>query len=184
MTYPALHMLGSQRNGLNHVSMNLGDFDRVAGPARGIDYPTYSDVLLDWYQAKHVKSVRFLFTWEAVQSSLGGPVPASGPGYAEYWTDLTGVLTRLLTREIYVILAPWQYNTASRDTDLVYDDAAFTAADFAHFWGTFATAINGVTGHDQRVAFDRQYIENWSFKTDLVIIAKTIPAVCLSQGSY
>ena len=154
MTYPAHHMLGSQRNGLNHVSMNLGDFDRGVGPARGTNYPTYSDVLLDWYQAKHVKSVRCLFTWEAVQSALGRPVPASGPGYADYWTDLTGVLTRLLTRDIYVILAPWQYNTASGDTDLVYDDAAFTAADFANFWGNFATAINGITGNDQRVAFE------------------------------
>ncbi len=152
--YPAHHMLGSRRNGLNHVSMNLGDFNRVSGPVRGTTYPTYADALLDWYQTKHVKSVRFMFTWEAVQSALGGPVPAAGPGYAAYWTDLTGVLTRLLARDIYVILAPWQHNSASGDTDIVYDDAAFTAADFANFWGTFATAINGLTGNDQRVAFD------------------------------
>ncbi len=154
MKYPANHMLGSQRNGLNHVSMNMGDFDRVAGPVRGTNYPLYSDALLNWYQTRNVKSVRFMFTWEAVQSAVGGPVPATEPGYANYWTDLTSVLTRLLARDIYVILVPWQYNAASHDTDIVYGNAAFTSAHFADFWGKFATAINGVTGNDQRVAFD------------------------------
>lgn len=154
MKYPANHLLGSQRNGLNHVSMNLDDFNRVAGPVRGTNYPTYSDALLDWYKTKNVKSVRFMYTWEAVQSAVGGPVPAIEPGYANYWTDLTSVLSRLLVRDIYVILAPWQYNAASHDTDIVYGNAAFNSAHFADFWGKFATAINGVTVNDQRVAFD------------------------------
>jgi exopolysaccharide production protein ExoY len=35
-----------------------------------------------------------------------------------------------------------------------------------------------------RVAFDRQYVENWSFVEDLKIIAKTVPAVISSRGSY
>ncbi|WP_157019522.1 sugar transferase [Mesorhizobium xinjiangense] len=35
-----------------------------------------------------------------------------------------------------------------------------------------------------RVAFDRQYVENWSFFIDLKIIAKTFPAVVTSRGSY
>jgi hypothetical protein len=60
--YPANHTLGSQRNGLNHVAMNLGDFDRDVGPVQDLDYPTYSDALLNWYQTKNVKSVRFMFT--------------------------------------------------------------------------------------------------------------------------
>jgi hypothetical protein len=154
MMYLANHILGSQRNGLNHVGMNMGDFDRVAGPVRGTNYPTYSDALLDWYQAKNVKSVRFMFTWEAVQSTLGGPVPAIGPGYANYWSDLTGTVTRLLARNIYVILCRWQYNSVSKNTDIVYNDAAFTANDFAKFWSEFARAINRVTSNDQRVAFD------------------------------
>jgi endoglucanase len=152
--YPANHMLGSQRNGLNHVSMNMGDFDRDSGPVRNTDYPIYSDALLNWYQAKKVKSVRLMFTWEGVQSMLGGPVPAAEPGYANYWTDFTSVITRLLARDIYVTLSPWQYNTNSGDTDIVYDDASFLPAQFADFWGKLADAIDGVTGNDQRVAFD------------------------------
>ena len=35
-----------------------------------------------------------------------------------------------------------------------------------------------------RVAFDRHYVENWSFVEDIRIIVKTLPAVCLSRGSY
>ena len=151
---PANQTPNTQRSGLNHVSMNLGDFNRVTGPERGTNYPVYSDALLDWYAAKQVQSVRLMFTWEAVQTALGGPVPPAEPGYADYWTDLSGVVTRLLARDIAVMFCPWQYNSASHDTDIVYDGAAFTAANFGDFWGKFATAVNGVTGHDQRVSFD------------------------------
>ncbi|KXF76620.1 exopolysaccharide biosynthesis protein [Paramesorhizobium deserti] len=38
--------------------------------------------------------------------------------------------------------------------------------------------------YDDRIAFDRYYVENWSFQKDIVIILKTIPAVCASRGSY
>lgn len=35
-----------------------------------------------------------------------------------------------------------------------------------------------------RVAFDTHYVQNWSLLADLVIVFKTIPAVCFSRGSY
>jgi exopolysaccharide production protein ExoY len=35
-----------------------------------------------------------------------------------------------------------------------------------------------------RVAFDTHYVKNWSLSRDMLIIARTIPAVCLSRGSY
>ncbi|WP_411034228.1 sugar transferase [Shinella sp. BYT-45] len=38
--------------------------------------------------------------------------------------------------------------------------------------------------YEKRVAFDTHYVRNWSLTTDLVIVARTIPAVCLSRGSY
>ena len=38
--------------------------------------------------------------------------------------------------------------------------------------------------YDARVAFDTQYVQNWSLLADLVIVFKTIPAVCLSRGRY
>jgi endoglucanase len=152
--YAASHALGSQRNGLNHVSMGMAGFDRNTGPIRGTDYPIYSDSLLDWYWTKGVQSVRLSFSWEAVQSNLGGSVPPTERGYADYWSDLTILLARFLARNIHVILAPWQYNSASRDTDIVYDDATFRDTDFAAFWRSFAVAINASTNQDQRISFE------------------------------
>ena len=35
-----------------------------------------------------------------------------------------------------------------------------------------------------RVAFDRHYIENWSFLRDLKIIVMTLPVILSSRGSY
>src|SRR5262249_19698390 len=114
----------------------------------------YSDTLLNWYRAKRVGSARVLFTWEAVQASLGGDVPSAHAGYADYWSDLTGLVKRFLARGIHVTLGPWQYNTASGDTDIVYDDKTFSPDDFADFWGKFAAAVNDATGNDTRVAFN------------------------------
>lgn len=158
--YPQNHVLGSQRNGLNHVSMNLGHFDRSIGPIEGTQYPLYTDGLLDWYNAKDIKSVRLMFTWEAVQRLLGGPITSDAVGgpdpinYVVYWRNLKHMLWRLLVRDIYVILCPWQYNEHSMDTDIVYDSSPFSSLHFADFWAKFATSINHATGHDQRVAFD------------------------------
>jgi len=35
-----------------------------------------------------------------------------------------------------------------------------------------------------RVAFDRYYVENWSFLSDIKIIVLTVPAILASRGSY
>ncbi len=42
---------------------------------------------------------------------------------------------------------------------------------------------NDVT-YAERVGLDTHYVKNWSLLSDVTIIAKTIPAVCLSRGSY
>jgi exopolysaccharide production protein ExoY len=38
--------------------------------------------------------------------------------------------------------------------------------------------------YDARIAFDRHYVENWSFVSDLKIIVLTVPAILASRGSY
>jgi exopolysaccharide production protein ExoY len=38
--------------------------------------------------------------------------------------------------------------------------------------------------YSERVGLDTHYVKNWSLRSDMMIIAKTIPAVCLSRGSY
>jgi exopolysaccharide production protein ExoY len=38
--------------------------------------------------------------------------------------------------------------------------------------------------YESRIAFDTQYVQNWTLIGDVMIIVKTIPAVCLARGSY
>ncbi|MGG7518403.1 sugar transferase [Allorhizobium undicola] len=38
--------------------------------------------------------------------------------------------------------------------------------------------------YDTRIAMDTQYVKTWSLFQDMLIIIKTVPAVCLSRGSY
>lgn len=38
--------------------------------------------------------------------------------------------------------------------------------------------------YESRIAFDTHYVQNWSLMQDMAIIVKTIPAVCMSRGSY
>ncbi|MDB5649552.1 MAG: sugar transferase [Hyphomicrobiales bacterium] len=40
------------------------------------------------------------------------------------------------------------------------------------------------TGYDQRVALDQDYVANWSFARDLVILMLTVPAVIKARGVY
>jgi hypothetical protein len=160
--YPADHVLGAQRNGVNNTMMETDHVDTTTGPVRDTTYPVYPDALLDWYRDQGMASVRQTFTWEAVQSAVNTTLPA----YADYWDDLArptallglnprGVVQRLLKRGIYVTLAMWQGNPKiDGDTDITYQGAAFGATEFANFWAQFVNAINSSTGNDQRVSFD------------------------------
>lgn len=38
--------------------------------------------------------------------------------------------------------------------------------------------------YEQRVAYDMHYVKNWSLVFDVKIILRTVPAVCMSRGSY
>lgn len=50
--------------------------------------------------------------------------------------------------------------------------------------GLWQVSGRSATTHESRVAFDRHYVENWSLIEDMRIIIKTVPAVCMSRGSY
>ena len=40
------------------------------------------------------------------------------------------------------------------------------------------------TTYRRRVACDRLYVQRWSLARDIAIVARTVPIVCLSRGSY
>ncbi len=50
--------------------------------------------------------------------------------------------------------------------------------------GAWQVSGRSNTSYDGRVRMDVDYVSSWSFKKDLVILAKTVPAVLSSEGSY
>jgi hypothetical protein len=155
--YPADHMLGSRRNGVNHVGMETPYWAwGKPEPEQGTTYPVTSDTLLDWYASTmRMRSARIMFSWEAVQKNPDPlPIPPFAPntmgsipaamagGHKDYWDDLVKLVVRLTDRGVYVTLCPWQYNASSGDTDITYRGQGFESEHFADFWGKFATAIN------------------------------------------
>ena len=74
MVFPPDHMLGSRRNGVNHVGMeepfwvpHPGETVRTE-PERGTTYPVTSDKLLDWYaNTMGMRSARVVICWESLR---------------------------------------------------------------------------------------------------------------------
>ncbi|MEM7327215.1 MAG: sugar transferase [Pseudomonadota bacterium] len=65
---------------------------------------------------------------------------------------------------------------------------------YGPFYPSYAAVRPGLTGlwqvngrsdteYDQRVQLDRAYAENWSMRSDMAIVAKTIPALLFSRGA-
>nr|WP_302931738.1 sugar transferase [Methylobacterium sp.] len=74
---------------------------------------------------------------------------------------------------------------------VVTDELALYGSDARHYYatrpgltGAWQVSGRNDVSYEERVRLDRDYVENWSFATDLQIIARTIPAVFMSRGSY
>ena len=50
--------------------------------------------------------------------------------------------------------------------------------------GSWQVSGRSNASYEQRVQLDSDYVRNWSFGRDLVILIKTVPAVLTSRGSY
>jgi exopolysaccharide production protein ExoY len=50
--------------------------------------------------------------------------------------------------------------------------------------GAWQVSGRSDTGYGERVALDSDYVANWSVRRDVVIIARTVPAVLTRRGSY
>ncbi|MDO1584173.1 sugar transferase [Rhizobium oryzicola] len=74
----------------------------------------------------------------------------------------------------------------------VVDDELTLYDNFAVYYLQTRPGLTGLwqisgrndVSYESRIAFDTHYVQNWSLMTDVSIILKTIPAVCLSRGSY
>jgi exopolysaccharide production protein ExoY len=72
-----------------------------------------------------------------------------------------------------------------RDELLLYGTAAnYYLKSRPGLTGLWQVSGRNDVSYGTRVAFDRHYVENWSFIFDLKILIWTVPAVLSSRGSY
>lgn len=142
--------------GSNLVGMEGGyGFDAATGPAPDVDYAVHSTQTIDYLATKKVNVLRFLFSWERMQSTLGGPIPAASSGnYKAYFDDYKRIVDyATTTKGMTVIIEPWQANPSGGAGgprwrgDLV-GGSVVTSAHFADFWAKMAA----VYANNPRVA--------------------------------
>ncbi len=129
--------------GTNYAGMEMGyqghndPFDEASGPVAGTDYPDYvahpeyytRDI--DYFVTKNVHVFRLLFSWEGMQSTLMGPIPASNTGNYKHYFDVYAAMVAYATSKgIQVVVEPWEYGgtqdgssgcgTAGCDTGALY----------------------------------------------------------------
>ncbi|MBB2964903.1 sugar transferase [Methylobacterium sp. R2-1] len=74
---------------------------------------------------------------------------------------------------------------------IVPDEIAMYGSEVQHYLavrpgltGAWQVSGRNDTSYAERVRLDSQYVQNWSFGTDLFIVVRTVPAVFMSRGSY
>ena len=134
---------------LTGMEMNYADFTRAAGPVADTNYPADDTRLIDYFVSKNVSAIRFLFSWEAMQADLYGPIPTtdtlqSGTNYQDYFDNYKRIVDYATdVKGMRVIIEPWQADSsggaggARFRGDLVGTGAVPTAA-FADFWSKMA----------------------------------------------
>jgi endoglucanase len=131
--------------GTNLVGMEGNyTFKQSSGPAPDSEYAVHSNQIIDYLVAKKVDHIRFLFSWERMQSTLGGPIPAASSGnYKAYYDDYKRIVDYATSKGMTVVIEPWQPNSsggaggARWRGDLV-GGGTVTSAHFADFWSKMA----------------------------------------------
>ena len=74
---------------------------------------------------------------------------------------------------------------------IVSDEVAMYGKDAEYYFrarpgltGAWQVSGRNDASYSQRVALDRDYVQNWSLWRDIMIIAKTVPAVVWAKGTY
>ena len=133
--------------GTNLVGMEGGySFNQANGPIPDTEYPVHSTQVVDYLATKQINVIRFLFSWERMQSTLGGPIPAASSGnYKSYFDDYKRIVDYATNvKGMTVIIEPWQANSSggvggpSWRGNLV-GAGVVTNAHFADFWSKMAT---------------------------------------------
>nr|WP_244528580.1 sugar transferase [Methylobacterium gossipiicola] len=74
---------------------------------------------------------------------------------------------------------------------IVPDEIALYGTEAGHYLavrpgltGAWQVSGRSDTSYAERVRLDSDYVKNWTFANDLSIVARTVPAVFMSRGSY
>jgi endoglucanase len=132
------------------MEMAYTAYSQATGPIAGTDYPVLDTRLIDYLASKHVNTIRFLFSWEGMQSALYGPIPASNTGnYKDYFDNYKRIVDYATqVKGISVVIEPWQADSSGGTGgarwrgDLV-GSAAVPSAAFADFWSKMAGQFAG-----------------------------------------
>ena len=132
--------------GTNLVGMEgRYDYDQTNGPVADRDYAVHSNQIVDYLASKRIDSIRFLFSWEGMQSKLGGPIPAASSGnYKAYFDNYKRIVDYATSKGMTVIIEPWQASSSSgaggaRWRGNLVGGSTVTSAHFADFWSKMAT---------------------------------------------
>lgn len=133
--------------GTNLVGMEGGySFNQSSGPVPDSDYAVHATQTIDYLAAKNMKVIRFLFSWERMQATLNGPIPAATSGnYKSYFDDYNRIVNYATNvKGMTVLVEPWQASTSGNTggptwRGNVVGGGVVTSAHFADFWSKMAT---------------------------------------------
>src|SRR5450432_1319903 len=137
--------------GTNLAGMEMAyfNYDPNEGPIADHDYPVYNTRVIDYYASKRINALRFLFSWEAMQSTLGGTIPAATSGNYKIYFDNYKRIVDYATdvKGMRVIIEPWQADSfgnagGPRWRGGLVGSVAVPTAAFADFWGKMAANFN------------------------------------------
>ncbi len=152
------HVTAARFRGTNVVGMemNYAAFDQGTGPIGGTHYPVHDTRLIDYFASKGMNTIRFLFSWEGMQSSLMGTIPASNVGNYKLYFDRYKAIVDYATdvKGMQVVIEPWQANAQGGAGGVRWRGGLVgTAAVPLAAWSDFWTKMAGVYGANPRVAF-------------------------------
>jgi endoglucanase len=143
---PAPPVTTTRLRGTNLVGMEGGyGFDQATGPVPDVDYAVHATQVVDYLAKKNVNVLRFLFSWERMQSVLGGPIPAATSGnYKAYFDDYKRIVDYATNiKGMTVIMEPWQPSASGGVGGASWrgnkvGGGTVTTAHFADFWTKMA----------------------------------------------
>ncbi|WP_431320202.1 sugar transferase [Rhizobium sp. YTU87027] len=140
---------------------------------------TNGDKVLQEYLRNNPKAME---EWRATRKLQDDPrVTAVGAVLRKLSLDELPQLFNIIRGEMSVV-GP---RPVVRDELEMYENAAvYYLQSRPGLTGLWQISGRNDVSYATRVAFDTHYVENWSLVRDVVIIARTIPAVCAQRGSY